>query len=139
MRLDKAPILFKNAALEFDKLANSVLEQYDLTAAQYKVLKYLYEECDNGVRVVDLEKYYSMSHPTIIGILQNLEKKGMIKYKENPENARSRFIMPSDKAFEQRKELEDVGVRLEKEMTSKLNDKERKQLIILLQKMMELR
>lgn len=73
MKLDKAAILIKKAALEFDKISNGILEEYDLTTSQYKVMKYLYEESD--VRIVDLEKYYSMSHPTTIGIVQNLEKK----------------------------------------------------------------
>ena len=36
MRLDKAAILIKKAALEFDKISNAVLEEHDLTVSQYK-------------------------------------------------------------------------------------------------------
>ena len=42
MKIDKVAILVKKAALEFDKLANPMFISYDLTAAQYKILKYLY-------------------------------------------------------------------------------------------------
>ena len=138
MKLDKAAILIKKAALEFDKISNAVLEEYDLTTAQYKVMKYLYEESENGVRIVDLEKYYSISHPTAIGIVQNLEKKGLVMYRDNPGNARSRFIVPTGKALQLRSEIEDIGNELEDELTKNLSEKERQRLIVLLKKMMGL-
>ena len=138
MELDKSAILIKKAALEFDKISNAVLEQYDLTTAQYKVIKYLYEEAENGVRIVDLEKYYSMTHPTAIGIVQNLEKKGLVTYRENPGNARSRFIVPTEKAMARKGELEGLGDELEEELTKNLSEKERERLVALLKKMMNL-
>ena len=138
MNIDKAAILIKKAALEFDKVSNAVLEKYDLTTAQYKVMKYLYDEAENGVRIVDLEKYYSMSHPTAIGIVQNLEKKGLAAYQENPNHARSRFIVPTGKAMELKDELENIGNDLEAEFTKNLSDKERQRLVALLKKMMEI-
>ena len=136
MELDRAAILIKKAALEFDKLSNAVLEKYDLTVAQFKVMKYLYDESEKGVRIVDLEKYYSMSHPTAIGIVQNLEKKGLVTYQENPNNARSRFIVPTSKALEMKDELEEIGEELEGQFTKNLSEKEKERLIGLLKKMM---
>jgi DNA-binding MarR family transcriptional regulator len=138
MKLDKAAILIKKAALEFDKISNAVLEKYDLTTAQYKVMMYLYEESEKGVRIVDLEKYYSISHPTTIGIVQNLEKKGLVVYQDNPNHARSRFIVPTSKAIQIKKELESVGAKLETELTKNLSEKERRELVVLLRKMMGL-
>lgn len=136
MELDKAAILIKKAALEFDKISNSVLKDYDLTAPQYKVIKFLYMESENGVRVADLEKYYSMSHPTTIGILKNLEKKGLIEYRANPNDARSRYIMPTEKAWEKEDELDNIGESLEKRLTKNLTNQERLVLVDILRKMM---
>ena len=136
MKLDKSAILIKKASLEFDKISNAVLEEYGLTTAQYKVMKYLYEEAENGVRIVDLEKYYSMSHPTTIGIVQNLEKKGFVTYQENPNHARSRYIVPTNEAMQRKEELEAVGGKLEEELTKRLSVKERQELVRLLIKMM---
>ena len=138
MNVDRSAILIKKAALEFDKISNAVLGEYDLTTAQYKVMKYLYDEAENGVRIVDLEKYYSMTHPTTIGIVQNLEKKGLVEYRENPNNARSRFIVPTEKAMKQKEELENIGEELEDELTKNLSEKEKERLIYLLKKMMGL-
>ena len=138
MKQDKAAILIKKAALEFDKLSNAVLGEYGLTVSQYKVIKYLYEESDRGVRIVDLERYYSISHPTAIGIVQNLEKKGFAEYVENPNHARSRYIVPTEKALEMKTELEAVGDTLEDKLTENLNEDERKELVALLRKMLGL-
>ena len=138
MKQDKAAILIKKAALEFDKLSNAVLERYDLTVSQYKVMKYVYVEAETGVRIVDLEKYYSMTHPTAIGIVRNLEKKGLVAYEENPNDARSRYIVPTERAAEIRAELERIGDGLETELTKKLSEKEREQLVGLLRKMLEI-
>ena len=138
MKIDKVAILIKKAALEFDKVSNSALEKYDITPSQYKVMKYLYEEYEDGVRIVDLEKYFSMSHPTAIGIVQNLEKKNLTEYRENPNNARSRFIVPTEEALKIKDELEGVGSDLESELTSRLTEKERERLVALLSKMLDL-
>ena len=138
MKIDKVAILIKKAALEFDKVSNSALDKYDITPAQYKVMKYIYEESERGVRIVDLEKYFSMSHPTAIGIVQNLEKKGLVGYRANPKNARSRFIVPTSKALEIQNELDGVGSDLEERLTQKLSEKERERLVALLSKMLDL-
>ncbi len=136
MKQDKAAILIKKAALEFDKVSNTVLNEYDLTTAQYKVMKYVYEEQEQGVRITDLEKYYSMTHSTTIGIVQNLEKKGLVEYRNNPKDRRSRYIVPTAKAMEQKDQLEGLGQVLESQLTHKLSEQERLQLVALLRKML---
>ena len=138
MKQNKVAILIKKTSLEFDKVANTYLEQYDLTVSQYKVMKYVYSEADNGVRIVDLEKYYSMTHPTAIGIVQNLEKKGLVTYAPNPNDARSRFIIPTEKALDARGRLEGLGDAIDAELTKNLTDKERQHLVSLLCKLIEI-
>ena len=135
---DIAAILVKKASLEFDKMAGMILEEQDLTPAQFKVIKYLLEESESGVRIVDLERYFSMSHPTAIGIVQNLEKKGLAAYKDNPNNARSRFIVPTEEGLRRQDELEAVGRKIEDQFTINLSGNERAELIFLLKKMMGL-
>ena len=136
MNLDVAAILIKKAALEFDKMANSILEEHGLTIAQYKVLKYIYSEYKSGVRIVDLENYYSMTHPTAIGLVSALEKNGMVEFHQNPNNVRSRFIYPTQAALEKREELEKIGNDLEARFTTNLTEEERLQLVSLLRKML---
>ena len=58
-----------------------------------------------------------------------------MEYRDNPNHARSRFIVPTPKALTIRAELEAAGSKLEKILTAELSDKERLQFVTLLQKM----
>ena len=138
MFIDRVAILIKKAALEFEKMSNPVLLEYGLTGAQYKLLKYLFAHPAGSVRQVDMERYYSMTHPTAIGLLEQLEKKGYIQRSVNPSDKRSRVITLTDKAYEMQEILTKAGDKLEEKFTAKLTESERKQLITLLQKLMGL-
>lgn len=138
MRKDKIAILIKRAALEFEKISNPVLAEYDLTAAQYRVLKYLYSLPNETARIVDIEKECSITHPTALGLLDNLAKKGFAVKVVNPEDARSKVIALTDKTKDMQDELEGVGDRLENKLTENLNQEEKTQLLGLLQKMLKL-
>ena len=136
MSIDKVAVLVKKAALEFDKVSNPYFVKYDLTASQYRVLKFLYAQPTRTARVVDLERQYSMTHPTTIGLLDALEKKGFTTRVENPNDARGKLIALTEKADGMQSELETLGDKIEEELTEKLSDDEKARLVELLQKLM---
>lgn len=133
---DKVAVLVKRASLHFDKMANPILKEYGLTTAQYKVIKYLFMFSEAPVRQVDIEKFYSLTHPTTIGLLDQLERKGYITREVNPDDARSRIIKPTKKALDEREKLEEIGETLEEALTAELNEEEYQQLLVLLKKML---
>ena len=135
MNIDKVAILIKKAALESEKVQAPLLQHYDLSVAQYKFLKYLYHAPQNSVRIVDLEIYYSMTHPAAIDILKVLEKKGYTLRLVNPEDARSKIVSLTEKAYAQQTELEALGDKMEEAVTKNLNDEEKQALLLLLHKM----
>lgn len=136
MRTDKIAILIKKAALEFDKISNPVLAEYGLTASQYRVLKYLYMQPNETARIVDIERECSITHPTALGLVDNLSKKGFAVKIVNPEDARSKVISLTEKTRKMQDDLEGVGDRLEGTLTKNLTKKERQQMVFLLQKML---
>lgn len=136
MRTDRIAILVKRAALKFDKISNPILAKYGLTAAQYRVLKYLYSRPNKTARIVDVEKECSITHPTALGILDNLSKKGFAEKIVNPDDSRSKVIALTKKAGDMQSELEGVGEQLEKTTTKNLTAEEKKKLLNLLQKML---
>lgn len=138
MRSDKIAILIKRAALEFDKIANPVFAQYDLTASQFRVMKYLYTQPNETARITDIENECSITHPTVLGLLDNLSRKGFVVKIVNPDDARSKVISLTDKAKKMQKDLEDAGDKLEDTLTENLTADEKKQLLSLLQKMMNI-
>lgn len=136
MNTDKIAILIKKAALEAEKVQMPILQSHDLSVAQYKFLKYLYNAPKDTVRVVDLETYYSMTHPAVIDILKVLEKKGYTQRIVNPEDARSKIVVLTEKAYAEQKELEGLGDIMEEAVTKNLTDNEKKEMIRLLHKLM---
>ena len=136
MMTNKVAILVKKASLEFDKIANPYFTEYDLTASQYRVLKYLYAQPTRTARVVDLERQYSMTHPTTLGLLDALEKKEFTTRVDNPNDARGKLVALTAKADRMQKELEDLGTKIEDKLTEKLTEREKDQLVALLQKLL---
>ena len=134
--ISKVAILVKKAALEFDKISNPFFAAYDLTASQYKVLKYLYAQPTRTARVVDLERQYSMTHPTTLGLLDTLEKKGFTTRIVNPNDARGKLVALTKKADDMQTELEALGSQIEDKLTEKLTKGEKEQLVALLQKLL---
>ena len=134
---DKVAILVKRASLEFEKMSNPRMAEHGLTGAQYRVLKYLYLMQGKPVRTVDIERYYSLTHPTTIGLLDALEKKGYVVRRPNPADARSRVVDLTQKALGMKEDLVDIGEDLEVEFTSGLSDTERYELIDLLRKLLK--
>ena len=136
MFIDKAAILVKKASLEFDKISNPILAEYDLTASQYKVLKYLYTQESGTALIVDLEKQYSMTHPTTLGLVDSLETKGFVTRVPNPSDARGKLVALTEKSIAMKDELVVLGDSIEKKLTANLDEAEREQLISLLQKLL---
>ena len=137
MSINKVAILVKKASLEFDKISNPYFAEYDLTASQYRVIKYLYAQPTRTARVVDLERQYSMTHPTTLGLLDALEKKGFTTLIDNPTDQRGKLVALTKKADEMQSELEEVGAKIEDKLTERLSAEEKKQLVALLQKLIK--
>ena len=135
MNIDKVAILVKKAALEFDKVSNPYFAEYDLTASQYRIIKFLYAQPTRTTRVVDLERQYSMTHPTTLGLLEALEKKGFTTRIDNPNDARGKLVALTKKADEMQGELEALGAKIEDKLTERLSDNEKNALVVLLQKL----
>jgi len=135
MNNKKIAILIKKLALEFDKISNPTLAPYDLTPTQFKILKYLYDH--ENVIGMDIQNAYSMTNPTVTGILQNMETGGWIERVANPNDSRSKIIKLTKKSLDKKDELYNLGDNLEKEFTKDLTKEEYKELLNLLDKMMK--
>ena len=136
MDTNKVAILLKKASLAAERVQGPILQGYDLTVSQYKILKYLYAAPADSVRLVDLEAFYSMTHPAVIDVVKVLEKKGYCERIPNPADARSKIVSLTDKARSKRDELFAVGDEMEEAVTANLGTAERKQLASLLLKLM---
>lgn len=133
----KISILVKKTALIFDKLSNQLLAPYDLTGSQFKIMMILYHAPAGSVRQADVEAKFSMTNPTVTGLVQKLEAKDLVKRRPHPEDRRSKVLVLTDRAIGMKEELLALADDLEQQMTRKLSDDECDQLANLLIKMLK--
>lgn len=136
MKNRKISILIKKSSLVFDKLSNQLLTPYDLTSSQFKILMMLYHAPGDTVRQADIEERFSMTNPTVTGLVQKLEAKNLVKRIPNPEDKRSKVLVLTERAMEMKEELLALANSLEGQMTAKLTGLECDRLAALLEKML---
>ena len=138
MNTNRIAVLIKTASIEFDKMANPILADYDLTASQCRILKFLFLQQNQSARIVDIEKECVITHPTVLGLLDSLEKKGFVLKITNPKDARSKLISLTPKAKSMQSELEMVVAKIDHTWVENLSVQERKDLQKLLQKLLKI-
>lgn len=136
MNINSIAIMMKRATIEFDWLANNALAPFNLTASQYKIVKFIAAQPENTVKQIDIEKYFSLSNPTVTGIIQKLEKNGVVHRTQNREDKRSKVICLTEKWFDMKADLYKIGEEMENSFTQNLSEEEKEQLFYLLKKMM---
>ena len=134
---ERVAILIKKIALVNEKLSNHILQPYELTHTQYKILMLLLRNPETPIRQADIETHFSMTNPSVTGIIQNLEKKGLVERVQNPDDKRSKLVKLTDQAVSMEEELYALGESLETQVTKNLTEDENKQLIALLKKILE--
>ncbi len=138
MNSNRIAVLIKTASIEFDKMANPILADYDLTASQCRILKFLFLQQNQSARIVDIEKECGITHPTVLGFLDSLEKKGFVFKIANPNDARSKLISLTQKAKDMQHRLEMVVAKIDHAWVEHLSEQERKELQKLLQKLLRI-
>ena len=99
---------------------NKDLENIDLTSSQAKLLIYLYKNRDNPINQRDIEKEFSLTNPTVNGILNRLESKKFIQRKVSSIDARNKEIILSDKSIVLITELEKKAKNMENKLIANI-------------------
>lgn len=136
MEKRKISLLIKKSALVFDKLSNQLLAPYDLTNSQFKILMVLYHASGDCVRQADIEERFSMTNPTVTGLVQKLEVKDLVRRIPHPIDGRSKVLTLTEKSLTMKEELLELANELECRMTANLTAAERDRLAVLLEKML---
>ena len=98
-------LALKQISNAFVKDANRTLKRIGLTVSQAEILLFLYHTPDSGGQR-DIESHFGLQHPTVIGLLERLRKKGFVQCAVNPEDRRCRTVSLTEKAYEIQQEME---------------------------------
>lgn len=105
---------------------DSMFQRYDLTGTQTFTLIYLFKANEKGllVKQKDIERDMEISNPTVTGILNRLEHKGLIKRVACKKDARAKNIVVTPKALELNKALRNDFIENETMLVAALNEQE---------------
>lgn len=83
-----------------DKIKTSVdalLKKHGLTFSQTAVIGFLYEHGGRATQK-EIEEHLQVSHPTVVGIISRLEKKGFVACFMDEKNRRNKIVLTTEKA-----------------------------------------
>lgn len=103
---------------------NREVGQYNLTSSQVDVLNYLIHRQGQETNQRDLERQLGISNPTVTGIVQRLEAKGLIRREQSETTRSAKRLILTERALE----LSDIMIRgtdnLERELVKGVSDEE---------------
>ena len=132
-----ASIMLKKASLKLERDANRILAPLGLTLSQFRVIMVLLLHFGGEARLIDIEDALALTHPTALGIVDNLEREGFVTRVMNPNDKRSRLIRLTDKTCSMKSELYDAGDQIEEMLCAPLSKSERKEFVSILEKIID--
>ena len=78
---------------------SQTLGDLDLTPAQSRGVMRLVSTREDPPCQRELEEFFSLSHPTVSGILSRLEEKGYLQFAQDPTDRRRKRIVATEKAM----------------------------------------
>lgn len=119
--------LIKNINDKLKVKADNQLKEYDLTMTQSRVFAYL--ESKNGLATQkEIEVFLDVSHPTVVGIVSRMEKKGYLRTWIDEKDKRNKMVQLTEKASGIGTNLREDMQKNEQQLLSPLSDNEIKTL-----------
>lgn len=115
-------VLIKKAARLFERVSNFNLEKLGVTYSQTIFLVRLWER--DGQTQMELTKSAGLKQPTVVGILDKMERDQLITRVRSEEDKRCYYFFLTEKAKNACRELEKQGILMQNLSTGNLPDKE---------------
>lgn len=107
------------------KRMNANMQSLGLTGVQSRIMHYILVKCADGpVFQRDVESAFGMSRSTATGILQLMEKNGLILRKSVASDARLKSLVPTDKAAHLDAQIGESLRQTEQRLTEGLSDEQ---------------
>ena len=118
----------------FEWEKNRFLNQHDLTNSQVEILMYLLKNQKKTIYQKELEKAFRLSNPTVTGILDRMEEKGMVNRRVDERDRRYRAVTLTERGRETMENLWEGFQKTEELLFGCLEAEEEAELLRLLEK-----
>ena len=136
---EKIGRMLKNIHTAMRTEGNKRLIEKNLTSSQMEILVFIAneEKEKKEINQVDIERHFTLTNPTVTGLLNRLQEKNFIKRVPSIKDARFNSIVLTKYGKNFVKECYEDLIIFEKVLVGNLDEKERKELIILLDKVLK--
>lgn len=104
--------------------ANVNLKRYDLTVSQMLLLCYCLNFGDEFVYQRELERYFDLSHVTVIGLLKRLSENNYVRIEISETDRRQRKVFLTERAYSIAADIERQITEFEQMLTDTLSENE---------------
>ena len=116
-----------------ERHANQIFKPLDLTSSQVRVLKFLRERGEMPVSQKEIEEYLQVSHPTVVGIVQQLEHKGFVRTEFSGQDKRQKYVYRTEREEELFRQMNNSHRELESLLTKDMSEEQIRELRKLLE------
>lgn len=99
------------------------LQEYDVTSTQFSVLNQIYYKNGN-ITSAEIANRLESDRPTISGVINRLEKNGLLEKVENSDDKRSVYLKLNHQSLKLVEELRNISDQVDKEIFGVLTEKE---------------
>ncbi len=127
----------QNVANRFRRFGDENLQKEGITISQLRVIAYISRHGEKGVFQKELEEHFDIRRSSVTGLLQNMEKSGILVRSCSDTDARVKFVMLTEKGRRLDKELKTYIQNLESELMKGFAKEEKEVLRSYLLRMLE--
>ena len=113
---------------DIDRIINNQLRPMELTSSQGVVLACLMAHEDGQVSMRALQDSLGVAHPTVIGLIRRLEKKGLVEVRVARDDRRLRIVSLTEKARDMLTKVPPQTELIESRLLDGLSEEERREL-----------
>ncbi len=125
--------LIKKIGESLEKRVNRDLQSEDLTLGQGHMLRLLGCVGEDGISLKELERYYHVAQPTIVGTVSRLEKKQLVVRYADPVDRRIKRVRLTERGVAHCVSAQEKMKESEIKLVSNLTAQEQQELLRLLQ------
>ena len=107
-------------------LFSEEIGRYDLTPPQFSVLAFLWKQ--DGLTQTELSDKTQIDRTTLGGLIDRLERQGMVERKPHPQDRRAHLVFLTEKGSNQSGELSSLAGKVLERFVSGLSPHERREL-----------
>lgn len=106
------------------RLITARLEKEGLTQMQSWIIRYLYEHSNENIFQKDLETQFHIARSTVTGILQLMEKRGLLTREPVPGDARLKNLRLTEKGIDKQMAVMETLAQMEEILESGISDED---------------